>query len=311
MKKTFLYLSMVASLAVCTVSCSDNDGLEPPPPAPETLPQPVYSAKAATYTLDAEVADENSGAQLKSINFTESGKAVFEVLTTEGKMKYAAYTMTVSGSVYTIKDDSGQAVGTVETGPVVRAVSATSINIDVTIYIVGLGTCTFTKAVSAQVETGSMQGGNKLNNIARTWTVKSLFLTLEGDVSLSKLVQSGRLEEFIEEAQKRGAGLSKEEENQLRKTIKSFTLDKNGNFIIEYLENDKTNYVEAGKWEWYGNGTSQFSLTFKDLDMGNKFLSNNSIIDVDFNAAGGCTFTLNTEIKGSKSYKANLIVVLK
>ncbi len=313
MKKTFLYLSMVAFFSVCAVSCGNDDGVEPPPPAPETLPLPAFSAQAATYTLADEVNDNINGAQLKSINFTESGKAVFEVLTKEGKTKYAAYTMEVSGGVYTVKDDSGKTIGTVETGTNVRTVSSTAIKINVTIYIAGAGTLTFTtgEAVNAQLESDNMQGGNVLNNIARTWTVRSLFLTLDGDVSLSKLVQSGNLEEFIDEAQKRGAGLSKDEENQLRKIVKSFTLDKNGNFIIEYTENDKSNYVEAGKWKWHGTGTKQLSLTFKDLDMGNKFLSNNSIIDVDFNAAGGCTFTLNTEIKGSKNYKANLIIVLK
>jgi hypothetical protein len=45
--------------------------------------------------------------------------------------------------------------------------------------------------------------------------------------------------------------------------------------------------------------------------MGNKFFANDSQINIEFNAAGGLTLALNTDIEGSKNYHANLIVVLK
>ena len=156
-----------------------------------------------------------------------------------------------------------------------------------------------------------VSGGQVLANLARTWDVQSLFLTLSGDVDLSKYENSGNMEVFVNEARKRDVGLTAEEEAQLSKIIKSVTPDKNGNLFIEYIEKDGTYLTEAAKWEWIDSKMSGIVIKFRDTKMGNKFMSDNSQIAIEFNAAGGLTLALNTDIKGSKNYHANLIVVLK
>ena len=292
-------------MAVCYTSCGSDDEVTTPP-VPETLPEPVYAAKAASFTLTESVVASN-GATLKNVIFTEAGKAAFVIETADGSQKSAVYDVeSVEGGTYTIKG-----VGTV-TSSTTRSSASTTLNVTVTIVIDGV-TYTFTTSdpVAARMAYDQVTGGNALDKIARSWTVQSLFLTLEGDVSLSKLEQSGNLEVFMLEARKRDAGLTKDEEEQLKKTVKGFTLDKAGNFIIEYAENaDGSSYSEVCTWSWNGSRTDQFKMDM-GTDMGNKFLSNSSIVNVEFNAAGGCTFSMNTEIKGSKNYRANLIVVLK
>ena len=104
--------------------------------------------------------------------------------------------------------------------------------------------------------------------------------------------------------------MTPEEEAQLSKVIKTITADKNGNLFIQYIEKDGTHLTEAAKWTWNASKTG-IVIKFRDTEMGNKFMSDNSQIDLEFNTSGGLTLGLNTDIKGTKNYHANLIVVLK
>ena len=148
-------------------------------------------------------------------------------------------------------------------------------------------------------------------NICRTWTVVQMNITLDGDVDLAMTETSGNMKRFADEAQKQGADLTDDELAELNKTFKSISLDKNGLLSIEYYENsDKSVSSQACSWSWTDEAVQKLQLRKRDgSTFGNKFLSDDTNIKADFNPTGA-TFTLDTEIKGSKNYKVTLTIVL-
>lgn len=310
MKKTFIYLALAACIAVCNISCGSDDDGGSTNPGP-SLPTPTYADKAAAFKINKDVVKDGA-ASLTAINFTESGKAFLEVTTALGAKEYAAYDAIISkdGSTYTIMSNN-LVLGTVKSNATRGSKSAT-INIDITIYIGDAIYVFKTESADAQMEYESMTGGNALDNIARTWTVKNMKLTLESAdpdfKSLSMTVQNGRLSDFVSEVKQRDTGFDSEDLDKLNKEIKSFTLDKTGLFTIEYSDGD----VDAATWSWSGGNYSNIALNLKDSEMGNKFIQNNSKVTVDFND-NLCKFNLTTtlEREGKKPFVATLNIVLQ
>lgn len=314
MKKSFFYLAMAACVAVCNISCgSDDDGGGSSPDAPVVLPKAPYDSQASTLTLPpTAVVDNNSS--LTGLTFTESGKAIIKV-NTPGGVKYVTNNYKVSGNVYTISDNSGKEVGKVEfllASAPSRSTGNVNIQVSLEVTIPGLGTFNFStsSATTAQQAIQTYAATTNTSNIARTWTVQEMKLTLEGDVSASINEKSGNLGAFVKEAQDRGADLTEDEVKELQKTIKGLTLDKNGLFSIEY--SGSADGSEACGWQWTDANQTKLKLQLRDSEFGNKFLSNNSTVDVKFYTSGICHFTLVTDINtGSKKYKATLLIVMK
>ena len=307
MKKKLFFLAMAAFVAMSNVSCGsdsdDNGGGNDNTQV--TLPKPVYADEAASFTLEkGKVTDEL--VSLTSLNFTESGKAVIGVTTGEGKKKFVSYDVKIEGDTYTISKN-GQLKGKViNVGS--RATSSVKLTINLAVEIPFLGTFTFitTDPVVAQKVVETITTTVNTTNIARTWKVQTMKLTCEGDVDFSMTEKSGNLAVFVKEAQDRGANLTEEEQAELSKTIYGMTLDKTGMFSIEY--GDGT--TEVCSWKWTSANQEQLMLTLRDSEFGNKFMSDKSSIAVKF-STGGCTFTLTTNITGSKKYKATLVIVMK
>lgn len=313
MKKSIYFLAMAVFAVFCAVSCGDDDDFVKPDNSNIVLPDPPLASQAAEYQFTGNgLKSTDEEATLKELTITEGGKAVFHVVTPEGD-KYMTYDVMKDNGVIKIYDDLGNCIGEAqELGTKSSATVTLILDIEITVngksytfQITGENALTVLKVAN------EVSGGQVLANLARTWDVQSLFLTLSGDVDLSKYEDSGNMEVFVNEARKRDVGLTAEEEAQLSKIIKSVTPDKNGNLFIEYIEKDGTYLTEAAKWEWIDSKMSGIVIKFRDTKMGNKFMSDNSQIAIEFNAAGGLTLALNTDIKGSKNYHANLIVVLK
>lgn len=319
MKKSLFFYAMAACVAISNVSCGgddDNSGL-PPAGTVITLPEPATASQAAAYVFETSTAnavksETDDNVLLKGINFTESGKAIIEVLA-NGAAKFVTCNATLANGEYTLTDDSGKKIGTV-TEHSVRGTTTGSIDIQITITIPGVGVVTFSPTSPAAVQkvVETIAATTATTNICRTWTVVQMNITLDGDVDLVMTESSGNLKRFADEAQKQGANLTDNELAQLNKTFKGISLDKNGLFSIEYYENsDKTISSEACSWSWTDEAAQKLRLRMRDgSDFGNKFLSDNTVIKADFNPVGA-TFTLNTEIKGSKNYVATLTIVLK
>lgn len=308
MKKNFFYFAIAATVALCTISCgSDDDDDVPSKPVVYNLP--VYAEKAAAFTISNGVAStENVNAKLTGMNFTESGKAIFEV-TEAGVKKYATCNVKIEGGTYTITNDNGRVLGTVVSSTT-RGGSSTEVNVDVTFEINGV-TYTYktTDPVAAQMTYDTMSGGDNLNNIARTWKPKSMKLTLEGDITpLSMIEYSGRLSAFVEEVKKRDTGFSPSDIDELNKDVKGLTFDKTGMFIIEYVEGA----CDAATWSWTDSNYANIALSLKEKTMGNKFIQDNSSVNVKF-TTNTCIVTLSTTLTGSSNnrYTATLQVNLE
>lgn len=310
---------MAACVAMSSVSCGaddDNDGL-PPAGTIMNLPEPPAASQAAAYVFETSAADavkaEGSDLILKGINFTESGKAVIEVLD-NGSAKFVTYDALLADGVYTLKDASGKNIGTVTESASRAGVSETSIDIDITITVPGYGVVTFRPASPAAVQkfVETVSASTSTVNICRTWTVVQMNITLDGDVDLVMTETGGNMKRFADEAQKQGANLTADELAELNKTFKGITLDKNGLFSIEYIENgDNSVTSQACSWSWTDEANQKLRLRKRDgSDFGNKFLSDDTAIKADFNPTGA-TFTLNTKITGSKNYNVTLTIVLR
>lgn len=311
--KSLLLMAIAALVAMANISCGSDDEEVARGDDPVTLPQPEYAATAVSYEIPVSEVTTADGASLTALNFTESGKAVVEVTTADNSKKYATYDVTIDGSKYIITDEDGEQVGVVETATAQnsprRASSTTSLMIYIEVTIPGLGTLTFQTAapVSATKVAETIAATNNTANIARTWTVKTMKLVLEGDVSLAKTEHSGNLKVFADAAQEEGANLTASEMAALSKYIKYVTLDKTGMFAIEYLYGGS----EACTWSWADAAQTMIKLNLRvNTEFGNKFLADNSFIHIDLNPSG-CVFTLNTTITGSKSYKATMTMVLE
>lgn len=317
MKKLLFFYAMAACVAISNVSCGaedDNSGL-PPAGTVITLPEPATASQAAAYVFETAtekaVKSETGDALLKGINFTESGKAVIEVIA-NGAAKFVTYNAILANGEYTLTDDSGKVVGTVSESTS-RGTTDGSLNINITITIPGLGVLTFNPTSPAEVQkvVETIAATTATTNICRTWTVVQMNITLDGDVDLAMTENSGNMKRFADEAQKQGADLTADELAELDKTFKSISLDKNGLLSIEYYENsDKSVSSQACTWSWTDEAVQKLQLRKRDgSTFGNKFLSDDTAIKADFNPSG-VTFTLNTEIKGSKNYKVTLTIVL-
>lgn len=312
MKKGFFYFAMAAFAVFGLASCGDDDEFVKPDNSDIVIPEPESSSQAADYHFTGSgMSSEDGNAKLMGLTITESGKAVADIITPEGE-KFVSFDTKMENGLISLFDEKGNFIGTIQEVST-KSQATVSLIVDIEIYINGK-TYTFQikdgNAVTVLKFLNEATGGQLLTNLARTWNVKSMFLTLSGDVDLSKYEESGNMEVFVAEARKRDAGLTPTEEAQLSKVIKSFSADKNGNLFIEYVEKDGTHLTEAAKWYWNASMTG-IVIKFRDTAMGNKFMSDNSQIDLEFNASGGLTLGLNTDIKGTKNYHANLIVVLK
>lgn len=307
MKKTLLLFGMAAMVAFAFTACG-SDGDETP--APSALPTPVYASTATSFEIDDNLTSTDNTASLKGLNFTESGKAIIEVATVNGT-KYVTYDVKIENGTYTITK-AGKAMGTVK-GFTTRSEVEGSLTIDITVEIPGLGSFTFTtdNPVNVTKVTEAIAATGNTEKLARTWKVTQMKLTCEGDISVSKTENSGNLKVFADEAQARGANLTDDEMDKLNKSISGLTLDKTGMFSIEYYDNvAKSSESEACTWQWTDANQDKLMLKLRDSEFGNKFLNSDSHISVNFNASG-CTFTLTTDIKGSKNYLATLTIVLK
>lgn len=322
MKKTLFFFAVAACVAFANISCgSDDGGSGGGGGSIPTFDPPSMTEEAAKYEItDFEINRTEEGvpvtATLMGVSVTESGKVVVEFLL-NGRVRCATYNVALTGDVYVITDSNNKVVGKFSMAKPVamaptRADSPIQMNITIEIEVPGLGTLKFDTAETpvevSKVVDAIKAGGPSLTNIARTWKVAQMKLSLDGDITpLSMLEESGKLSVFVEEINKRNTGFSKEDIAKLNKEIKSITLDKNGMLSIEYTEG----LSDAAVWNWDAADFSKIGIELRDSEMGNKFLSDNSSINLRFNNVG-CTFTLTTNLEGSNKnkYIATLVLVL-
>jgi hypothetical protein len=299
MKKTFILAAMAVAVVLGFTACGSDDEDYVAPKHDVELPLPNNAAEAVSFE---EIENMTSaGKELAGITFTETGNAIVEV---SGKFISANYTF--ANGIYTL---TGAAKGTVANNAYAKSRGTTSDPTTITInleVIVDGQSYNFNGDAAADVQTATEMLKNvNLNNICRKWNFKDMSLSLDGDVKMMKVYQSGDLSQLGKDANENGAGLTYNELAELNKTVVSIEFTKTGKLFITYKENGKEITVCA-TWD---------SSSFEDFRIGeisdaNKFLKNGSKITVIYNATGGCTMSFFTEITGSKNYKAELTINL-
>ncbi len=293
MKKNFFYLAIAACVALCNISCGSDDGGG----SGEPIKPLEYANQAVAFivnngTVTASEGDSNTS--LTAMNFTEAGKAVLEI-TENGQKKFVTYNVKIEGNTYTITDDNGKVIGTVQSN-VTRGSKSAVININIKITVNGQTYTFTTNSADATMQYATMTGGNNLATIARTWVVKNMKLTVESAdpdfVSISMTEQSGKLSSFVAEIKKRDTGFSDSDIDKLNKEIKSLTLDQTGMFDIEYTNGGS----DVATWSWKGNNYANIALELKNNEAGNKFIQNNTNITVTLTSKL-CNFMFVTQIE--------------
>lgn len=327
MKKNFLYFGMAACVAMCMLSCGSDDSDSPATPSQTVIAEPTHAKDAVAFVIpkdkvtSTQTVTNEEGQEvnvcLTSVDITEGQKAVFELTTeTEGKtkLKYVAYNCELTGNVYTVKDNNGKVLGTIEKD-VTRGSSSVSISISVKINVPGLGEVEFVTddPVVVQAVVDAIVKTVNTINLCRNWNIQRMKLTLVFDdknkADASRLENSGNLSNFIELAENNGVNLTDNDKKHLQKTISSVDIDKNlALFTINYSNGES----DAANWEWVNNtNEQQIRIKLKDGDMGNKFLKDNSVIEVQFpEGQNMCILILSTRLEEDKC-TASLMINLK
>ena len=268
-----------------------------PPTYNVELPLPENAANAVAFEEIKGMT--TAGKKLAGITFTEDGNAIAEV---DGK--FVAGTYTYAAGTYTLAGNIRGTVNDVTTKGTSTENANLSINITVTI---DGQTYTFNGNAQADRETATELLTNvDLNNICRSWTVKNMSLSLSGDVSMMKTYENGDLSQLGVDANENGANLTADELAELNKTVLSIEFTKSMKLFLTYKENGKE-VTQCASWT-----SSDFKeFLVKEISEANKFIDQNSTIQVVYNNAGGCTITFFTTIKGSKNYDAQLIINLE
>ena len=308
MKKNLFFYAMAFCIAVCNVACgsdddNDNNGNNNNGNNGKVIPAPVNADKAVAYTIPSNAAPAKSKdlidingahitAELTAINITESEKAIIEVTTTDDngntKRKYRTFDVHVNGDTYTVKDGAN-VIGTIEkksSATATRGTSTVGLVFHLTLTINGItGVLEFVAAdpITAKAMEGAIANSDNLTSIARTWTVKGMKLVLDfkdkSKTDASTIVAGGDLRDFIALAEDNGVKLSEKDKADLSKTILSITIDKNGQFALTY----EGGASDVADWNWVsGSKESKLQITLKDKDMGNKFLKNDSHVEVEY-----------------------------
>ena len=297
MKKTFILIAVAALTALSFTACGSDDADYVPPTYNVELPLPENAANAVAFEEIKGMT--TAGKKLAGITFTEDGNAIAEVdgKFVAGTYTYAAGTYTLAGNIRgTVKDDTTKGTST----------ENTNLSINITVTIDGQ-TYTFNGNAQADRETAiELLTNVDLNNICRSWTVKNMSLSLSGDVSMMKTYENGDLSQLGVDANENGANLTADELAELNKTVLSIEFTKSMKLFLTYKENGKE-VTQCASWT-----SSDFKeFLVKEISEANKFIDQNSTIQVVFNNAGGCTITFFTTIKGSKNYDAQLIINLE
>ena len=307
MKKNLFFYAMAFCVAICNVACGNDDdnsnGNNGNTNPGKVIPAPAKADDAVAYAIPSGSVTAKSKdlvtpdgvrvtADLTGVDITESGKAIIEVTTTDEtskkKLNYVTFDAELDGDVYTIKDN-GKAIGTRTR---VRGTAKTRGNNKEDLYIslkftlnsiTGMLEFVTDGPVTATATEEALGKSINLISLARTWEIERMKLTLIFDdkskSDASTTVYGGNLSSFITLADDNNVSLSDKDRSDLSKSILFVTLDKNGKFILTYADGK----TDVADWNWVaGSNEAKLQIKLKDKDMGNKFLADNSQIEVQY-----------------------------
>ena len=274
-------------------------------------PPPADKDKTVKYILDIPMSPEDADDDaplLKTIEYTESGYLLIEFYQPVSHTTvYFSEKTTLSDNIYTV--NGSRMMGTI------KEVSNNYLIINLTVsfseeriynYITADGeTITVTKGAATTSD-------ETLKKLARTWNVLGLILDLKGpDVKDFETWEAtnGLLNletTLLEEVLARDVSMTPEEQDELRKTVKSVTITKTKLFVINYTDAPD----DVASWEWTDNTKTAIRITLKDSKMGSKFIENASLISFTFNG-DRCNMKIATTFTDNANKQWDAIVTFQ
>lgn len=278
MKKSLILLALSALMIPAFIACNKDDSKDENAAKFEA---PKFQKSAQKLTL--------KDGDIKSIEFTESGRYIMEKVVTKAEESvFFTGTFTVNGTTYTL---SGDFKGTVE-------VSGTGTNVTVTVSEDGQAAVT----VSAEAEEPTSD-----DTVFRTWTIDNLRIKVTGgdlkDAGVSYTTSNGAdLDEIAQYLKDNGVNFNAEEYKGYN--IKTITVSGCGGFIVEF----------TGAEAYVGSSNVSSTSFSYDFTVGT---GGSNLINAKGNGSIGyvkdiCVLTLNGTIKGeTKQYNVVLEFRLK
>lgn len=277
MKKSVLLLALAAMMLPAFVACNKDDSKDD-----------TVEFQAPKFQKSAQKLTFKSG-DIKSIEFTESGRYIMEkVVTKAEETVLITGTFTVNGSVYTL---SGDFNGTV-------SVSGSGTNVEVTVTESGEAAVTVTASTEAPESDEA---------VYRTWAIDNLRIKVTGgdlkDAGVSYTTASGAdLDEIAKYLKDNGVNFNADEYKGYN--IKTVTVSGCGGFIVDF----------TGAEPYIGNcdvNNLRFSYDFTVSGGGNNIINTTGQGTIKY-VNEICVLTLNGTIKGnSKEYDVSLEFRLK
>ena len=278
MKKSLILLALSALMIPAFIACNKDDSKDENAAKFEA---PKFQKSAQKLTL--------KDGDIKSIEFTESGRYIMEKVVTKAEESvFFTGTFTVNGTTYTL---SGDFKGTVE-------VSGTGTNVTVTVSEDGQAAVT----VSAEAEEPTSD-----DTVFRTWTIDNLRIKVTGGdldaAGVSYTTKKGAdLAEIAQYLKDNGVNFNAEEYKGYN--IKTITVSGCGGFIVEF----------TGAEAYVGSSNVSSASFSYDFTVGT---GGSNLINAKGNGSIGyvkdiCVLTLNGTIKGdTKEYNVVLEFRLK
>lgn len=278
MKKSLILLALSALMIPAFIACNKDDSKDENAAKFEA---PKFQKSAQKLTL--------KDGDIKSIEFTESGRYIMEKVVTKAEESvFFTGTFTVNGTTYTL---SGDFKGTVE-------VSGTGANVSVTVSEDGQAAVT----VSAEAEEPASD-----DTVFRTWTIDNLRIKVTGgdlkDAGVSYTTSNGAdLEEIAKYLKDNGVNFNAEEYKGYN--IKTITVSGCGGFIVEFTGAEA--YVGSSNVS-----SASFSYDFTVGTGGSNLINAKGDGSISY-VKDICVLTLNGTIKGeTKQYNVVLEFRLK
>lgn len=278
MKKSLILLALSALMIPAFIACNKDDSKDENAAKFEA---PKFQKSAQKLTLKY--------GDIKSIEFTESGRYIMEKVVTKAEESvFFTGTFTVNGTTYTL---SGDFKGTVE-------VSGTGTNVTVTVTEDGEAAVT----VTADTEEPASD-----ETVFRTWTIDNLRIKATGGdldaAGVSYTTKKGAdLDEIAQYLKDNGVNFNAEEYKGYN--IKTITISGCGGFIVEF----------TGAEAYVGSSNVAKTSFSYDFTVGT---GGSNLINAKGNGSIGyvkdlCVLTLNGTIKGdTKEYNVVLEFRLK
>lgn len=303
MKEKFFYLTMAAIAALCISACSSDDDDAGSESATESLTTPLFAEQAAHYELlDLLKPADADAPLLKAIDFSESGKILVELVDpADNRLSYVTDNAIFSGHVITangtkIKGSVNIAVTKVRT----RATDSQMV-VSLSVTLSDGQTVTYDNSndeTGGTVVTTGAADDEASARLARTWNVLGAILDLKSKSQNVKAYEefSSRgglfyMEDVLVEAINQGVELTPKEQEEFKRVVKSITITKTGLFVVNYVDGND----DVAQWEWANDQKTAITIRLMDEEMGNKFISDNTWIDIAYKG-NRCNLRMETAL---------------